>query len=465
MERRANGLSRLRTLPHDGIFRYLGIFNSERLVTTSPKALAEICTRNYDFIKPLQITYIGGQLLGPGLVLADGDEHKRQRKLLMPAFTVRHIKDLYPVFWKKAKEATDKMTELIRNNALETKEESAFDIGEWASRVALDIITLAALGNDFGAIDDPETPLNRTYRIVFEPTRMLQIFAIFKAVIPAWMVNIVPIKRNLEMERAAQKIKATCRDVIRAKQEKLARKELTDIDILSTMIRSQEIGEDGMVDQMMTFLAAGHETVSVGITWAIYMMCVHPSWQARLRAEVRNNLPSLFNSEKNINSTNIDQMSLLNAFCSEVLRYWPPIPMTTRTAARDTTILGHFVPKSTRIIVAITGTNRDKNQWGPDADQFRPERWMTADGKPDASGGASSKYGFLTFMHGPRNCIGSGFARAEMACVLAAWVGRFEFALRDERELDERNMVVSGGAFSAKPLKGIWVKAKIVDGW
>lgn len=52
-----------------------------------------------------------------------------------------------------------------------------------------------------------------------------------------------------------------------------------------------------------------------------------------------------------------------------------------------------------------------------------------------------------------------------MACVVAAWVGRFEFVLRDEKELDEKNVVVSGGAFSAKPLKGIWVKAKIVEGW
>lgn len=462
----ANVLSRLRTIPHDGIFRYLGIFNSERLVTTSPKALAEICTRNYEFIKPRQLMYFAGQILGPGLVLSEGDEHKRQRKLLMPAFAVKHIKDLYPVFWEKAKEVTDKMTELMKNDTSKEKELSTFDIGAWASRAALDVITLAALGKDFGAIKDPETPLNRTYRTIFEPTRLLQIFATIRVVIPEWIVNIIPIKHNLAMERAAQTIKATCRDVIHAKQEKLAKKELTDIDILSIMVRSQQIAEDGMVDQMMTFLAAGHETVSVGITWAIYMMCVHPDWQARLRAEVRKNLPSpLLNSETSITSTNIDQMPLLNAFCNEVIRYWPPIPMSVRTAACDTTILGHFVPKETRITIAITGTNRDKSLWGPDADQFKPQRWMTAEGKPDATGGVSSKYGFLSFMHGPRNCIGSGFARAEMACVVAAWVGRFEFALKDERELDEKNVVVSGGSFSAKPLKGIWVKAKVAEGW
>ena len=456
---------RLRTIPHDGVFRYLGIFNSERLVTTSPEALAEICTRSFDFIKPRHITYLGGQIIGPGLVLAEGDEHRRQRKLLMPAFGAKQIKNLYPAFWAKAKEVTDRMTESMTSNTTETGGPWFFDIGEWASRTALDVITLAALGKDFGAIKDPDTALNRTYRIVFEPTRLMQIFAIFKAVIPIWVVKLIPIKRNLAIEHAAQTIKATCREVIRTKQGQLERKELTDTDLLSIMVRSETIAEDGMIDQMMTFLAAGHETVSVGITWAIYMMCVYPEWQARLRAEVRQTLPNPLSSEVAMTSTDFDRMPLLSAFCSEVLRYWPPIPMSTRTAACDTTILGHFVPKETRIIIAVTGTNRDKNQWGPDADQFRPERWMTAEGKRDATGGVRSKYGHLTFLHGPRNCIGSGFAKAEMACVVAAWVGRFEFVLRDERELDEKNVVVSGGGFSSKPLKGIWVKAKVVDGW
>ena len=70
----------------------------------------------------------------------------------------------------------------------------------------------------------------------------------------------------------------------------------------------------------------------------------------------------------------------------------------------------------------------------------------------------------MTFLHGPRSCIGMNFARAEFACLLAAWVGRMEFELRDKAELDERNMEIKAGVTS-RPAKGLWVKATVLEGW
>jgi cytochrome P450 len=67
-------------------------------------------------------------------------------------------------------------------------------------------------------------------------------------------------------------------------------------------------------------------------------------------------------------------------------------------------------------------------------------------------------------LHGPRSCIGQRFATAEFACLLAAWIGRFEFALNDERELDEKNVEIKGGV-TARPAKGMYVKAKVLEGW
>ena len=64
-------------VPNDGILRYLNVFNEERLLITSPKALAEVlATRNYDFIKPAQMRNGLGRLLGIGILLAEGEEHK-----------------------------------------------------------------------------------------------------------------------------------------------------------------------------------------------------------------------------------------------------------------------------------------------------------------------------------------------------------------------------------------------------
>ncbi|KAE8378015.1 cytochrome P450 [Aspergillus bertholletiae] len=469
----------LHSTPHKHMFRYLGILNSERIVVTSPEALAEICTRNYDFPKSRQATLVAGDLLGRGLVLTDGDEHKQQRKMLLPSFSSKNIRALYPVFWSKAQEVTAALTTL---NSTLAAGGGGVEIGEWASRAALDVITLAALGLDFGAIRDPNTPLNKAYRQVFEPTRLFQFFSLLKLVIPSWVVRRIPIKQNLEIMRSVDRVRETCRQLVRAQRDEIARKDTSRTDLLSHILRRSgtALSEAAAVDQMMTFLAAGHETVSVGITWAIYMLCRYPEYQTRLRAEIRELAPGgLDGDAEDPNNSAIaekllDRAVWLTVFCNEVLRYWPPIPLTAREAAHDTTLQGQFIPQGTKIILTIVGTNRDERLWGADARAFRPERWLSSsstgekDDKRlslDAIGGSCSKYANMSFNHGPRMCIGGEFARAEMALMVAALVGRFEFSLVDEALQDERTIKLSGGGFSVKPMHGLHVAMKRVDGW
>ncbi|KAI3401919.1 hypothetical protein diail_6478 [Diaporthe ilicicola] len=474
------------SVPNNGIIRYLGLLNQERLLLTSPKALAEVLvTKNYDFAKPGMVRYSIGRILGVGVLLAEGDEHKFQRKNLMPAFAFRHTKDLYPVFWDKAREGVQAMTEQIlvdaakepASPAAQDPEKAAseetggakmaiLEVGGWASRITLDIIGLAGLGRDFGAIADPTNKLFQTYNHLFKPSRQARFLATLGLILPAWFVTRLPVRRNEDVQEAAKVIRTVCFDLIREKKEKLARKELTDVDILSVALESGGFTENNLVDQLMTFLAAGHETTASSMTWAIYMLCLHPGVQTRLRQEVRERLPSIDDASASISSLDIDHMPYLNAVCSEVLRYSTPVPMTLREAAVDTTIQGQRVPKGTRIVISPSATNKDTALWGADGTKFNPDRWLPKhDGdKSAASGGSSSNYAFLTFLHGPRSCIGMNFARAEFACLLAAWVGRMEFELRDKAEMDERNMEIKAGVTS-RPAKGLWVKAKVLEGW
>src|SRR5450432_4684686 len=99
-------MHRIHTVPNNGIIRYLGMFNVERLVITSVKGLSELLTtKSYDFSKPKQISAGIGRILGVGILLAEGDTHRAQRKNLMPAFAYRHIKELYATFWDKSRES------------------------------------------------------------------------------------------------------------------------------------------------------------------------------------------------------------------------------------------------------------------------------------------------------------------------------------------------------------------------
>lgn len=153
--------------------------------------------------------------------------------------------------------------------------------------------------------------------------------------------------------------------------------------------------------------------------WALYSLCKDKNAQQKLRDEIRAKIPS---STAEVSAADIDDCHYLQAVCWEVLRLWAPVSLTMRVADRDTTIQGEHVPKGTTIILAPAAINTSTHLWGEDALEFKPERWLNADGKSNQRGGADSNYSFLTFLHGPRSCIGQRFSQYELACMLAAWV-------------------------------------------
>ena len=119
-------------------------------------------------------------------------------------------------------------------------------------------------------------------------------------------------------------------------------------------------------------------------------------------------------------------MPYLNAVCREVLRLFPPVAVTMRVAVKDTTICGQLIPKNTTVMLSPWAVNARTALWGDDAGEFRPERWLS--GKD--SDRSNTNYDFLTFLHGPRSCIGQSFAMGELACLVAAWIGAFATEMR-----------------------------------
>lgn len=261
------------------MYRYLSIFNAERVVVASPKGLSEVLvTKNYEFQKPRQARTVLGRVLGIGLLLAEGDEHRHQRKGLMPAFSFRHVKELFPVFWSKSCEAVSAMSAEVERNkgnrpsqrAIDCnvsadvkveRDEAIFEMHEWASRATLDIIGLTGMGRDFNAIKDPNNELSQVYRTIFAPTPDAQLLQFFTIFLPQWAAIRLPIKRNYEIQHALVVIRNLARDLIRSKKERMERGEKSDDhDILSTAIESNIFSEENLIDQVMTFLAAGHES-------------------------------------------------------------------------------------------------------------------------------------------------------------------------------------------------------------
>ncbi|RAR12319.1 cytochrome p450 [Stemphylium lycopersici] len=440
-------------VPNDGVIYYRWLFNEPRILVTNPKALGEVLVqRSYDFIKPERLREGLGRLLGVGILLAEGDEHKRQRKLLMPAFNFRHVKDLYPIFWSKSQEMTNAISETIKSSP---DSSSVIEIGNWASRATLDIIGVAGMGKDFDAIATPNNELNETYRKIFESGRGARIVQVIFGLLPHWLVVSLPLKRNDEIGNAIRTIKKVAADLIHSKREKLESGEAKGMDILSVAMESGGFSDADLVNQLMTFLAAGHETTASAMSWAIYLLCRHPNVQTRLRKEIRQELAGALKNGGQVSSTEIDRLPYLNAVLQETMRVFPPVPLTLRETAHDTTIQSQFVPAGTTVVISPWAINTSKHLWGPDAREFNPERWL----QPGTAntGGAESNYAITTFLHGPRSCIGKDFAKAEFACLIAAMVGRFEVAFEDEGY----EVKIQGG-ITARPKGGLRVRLRDV---
>jgi cytochrome P450 len=135
-----------------------------------------------------------------------------------------------------------------------------------------------------------------------------------------------------------------------------------------------------------------------------------------------------------------------------------------RVAVHDTTIDQYPIPAGTTLVLPIWCYNKSSKLWGANAQDFSPERWIDfEEGKPPKSnnhGGAASNYNLVTFLHGPRSCIGQGFSKAELRSLIAAWIYAFEFEM-----LNPGEDVVPYGLVTVKPRDGLWLKIRSIGSW
>lgn len=247
-------------IPNDGLIRYTNWFNSERVLLTNPKTLAEVLSsKNYEFIKPAHFLDIIGRILGIGILFAEGDEHRTQRKNLMPAFSYRHIKDLYPVFWSKSTEMVERMSTAMQDTSSQDGSATnvaanAVEVSDWSSRATLDIIGVAGMGRDFEALKNPDNELSKTYKTIFHPPKSARYMQVAGMFLPRWFLKSLPLKRNDEISEGSALIKQTCRDLIAAKKIRMEKGGADETDILSVALKSGSFEDENLVSQMMTFL-------------------------------------------------------------------------------------------------------------------------------------------------------------------------------------------------------------------
>jgi cytochrome P450 len=193
-------------------------------------------------------------------------------------------------------------------------------------------------------------------------------------------------------------------------------------DIVQALIdaRDEETGEAmsdvEIVDNLLTFIAAGHETTALSLTWSFYLLSLHPEIEAKVLAEIA----AATGADGTLSPEALAGLGYTRQVISEALRLYPAAPSLLRSPAVPVTIGGHKLKPGAGIFIPVYAIHRHQSFWS-DPDRFDPDRF-----RPDAVK-ARPRYVYLPFAGGPRVCIGMGFALLEAVAILARLLPHFRF--------------------------------------
>ncbi|POM65969.1 Hypothetical protein PHPALM_18242 [Phytophthora palmivora] len=179
-------------------------------------------------------------------------------------------------------------------------------------------------------------------------------------------------------------------------------------------------------DFLVSFLAAGQDTTATAMSWFVVMINRYPKVLEKVRQEIQEKLPDLASSKYQVPCLDdSNRLIYLEAAVKETLRLFPVAPISGRTATRDVTMSnGVFLAKGTSVHMPHYAMGRMESVWGPDADEFKPERWIdSVTGRVNIV----SPFKFSAFYGGPHACLGMKFAMSEIKITLAALLSRYDF--------------------------------------
>ncbi len=342
------------------------------VIFTRPEAIKQIFAGDPEVFHAGKGNAILGPIMGEhSLLLVDGAEHKRARKLLMPAFSGQALKGYQ-----------DLVTGLAKTEVGSWRPGEAFRSLDRMNALTLEVILRVV----FGVTD--ESRLARLRPLVNATVDVSPV------VLLGW--GVPRLQKYGVWRRAVETSYALDRLVYAEIAERRASPDLADrTDVLSQLIRVDDGGDrlsdTELRDQLVTLLLAGHETTATALAWPLYEIGSDPRQRARARTAVR---------------TGDD--AWLEAVVKESMRLHPVIPMVVRTLMEPASIDGLQLPRGTTVAASIL-LSHARPQSHPDPGAFRPERFL---------GGSPPPNTWIPFGGGVRRCIGAGFSQMEAVAVL-----------------------------------------------
>jgi len=340
---------------------------------------------NRNYSKDTRSNQIFGKVAGQGLITAEGDTWRKQRRMMQPAFHHTRIEKLDSLVVEVAHSMLDRWQDAFDSD-------QPVDIAREMAALTLTVTIRALFGVDLGdEVRELGEIINRAANYFEKPSHPLLV-------------------------QSAQEFGEVVDRIIQQRKQNF----VDGGDLLSSMILARDdqsgtgMDDEQLRNQVMSLTLAGYETTASALTWTWHLLSQNPQTVDRLRSEVRETL-----NGRPPRYSDLENLPFTGMVLDESLRLFPPAWILGRRAIGEDVIGGYTVPADTVMAICIYTLHRHPTFWDQ-PDKFDPERFS-----PENSKGRH-KYAYIPFGGGPRQCIGNNFGLMEAALVMACVLQRFE---------------------------------------
>jgi cytochrome P450 len=368
----------------------------EVYLVSNPEWIKDVLVTNQTNFTKSRFLERAKVLLGEGLLTNEGESHRRQRRLVQPAFH----RDRLIGYASAMVECTERMREVWTDGA-------TLDMSREMMRLTLSVVAKTLFSADVTSEAD---------NIGAALTQVMILFDLVLMPFSEWIEKL-PLAQIRRFEKARDFLDAMIYGLIK---ERRATKEDKG-DLLSMLLLAQdEEGNGGMSDKQirdeaLTLFLAGHETTANALMWTWYLLSENPSAAAEFYAEVDRVLEGRLPTFEDL-----PNLKYTEGVFAESMRLFPPAWVIGRRVKADYPIGPYNIPARSILMLSPYVVHRDP-RWFPDPDRFDPARWTEPSDRP--------KFSYFPFGGGTRVCIGERFAWMEGVLLLATVAQRWRFQL------------------------------------
>ncbi|OJT02991.1 Cytochrome P450 4A4 [Trametes pubescens] len=360
---------------------------------------------------------------GTNIVVTEGAEWKRQRKIAAPAFSERNNK----LVWDETFRIVDEMFQDVWGDKDIVEIDHVMDL---TVPITLMVIGVASFGRRMSWNEDSVAPAGHSFTfkdVLLEVSKRL----ILRIVFPQWVLRLgTPGMRRFA--RASGELTRYLEEMVQERRTSTKKEERHDL--LSSLLDANEgalesdakLTDDALLGNIFMFLVAGYETTSHTLAYAFIFLALYQEEQEKFYQSLRAAMPA----DRAPAYEELSSFAYSLAVFKETLRHFPPTVAIPKSSADDTVFTltntagekrSIPVPRGTYIAICTVGLHKNPRYWD-DPEAFKPERFL----------GNYPREAFLPFSGGARGCIGRGFAETEAIAVLTAIVSKYKVEVREE---------------------------------